>query len=59
MSSHALTWMLLHRRSSRAFFLARDTQRLRSGTLACELVRAGAALGGLAAWGGICALLVR
>ena len=58
MSSHALTWTLLHRRSTRAFFLARSTQHLRSATLARELARAAVALGGLAAWGAVCALLV-
>ena len=58
MSSHALTWTLLHGRGTRAFFLARPTQPVRSATLARELARAAVALGGLAAWGAVCALLV-
>ena len=57
MSSHAVTYTLRHRRSSRAFFLARSTQHVRSLTLARELARALVALGGLAAWAGVCLLL--
>ena len=58
MSSHALTWTLLHRRSSRAFFLARSTRHMKSSMLAAELARAVVALAGLAAWAGVALLLV-
>ena len=57
MSSHALTWTLLHRRSSRAFFLARSTQHVESIRMAGEIVRALVALGALIGWGGVCLLL--
>ena len=50
MSSHALTWTLLHRRSARAFFLAQSTRHVRSVAVA--------ALAGLAAWAGVGLLLV-
>lgn len=57
MSSHAVTYALLHRRSSRAFFLARPTQHVESFRVAREVVRALAALGALIGWGGVCFLL--
>jgi len=50
MSSHAVTYALLHRRGSRAFFLARSTQHLKSLELARESVRALVALGAVIAW---------
>jgi hypothetical protein len=59
MSSHAVTYALLHRRGSRAFFLSRSAQHLKSLRLARETVRALVALGALIAWGGVCVLLVR
>jgi hypothetical protein len=57
MSSHAVTYALLHRRSSRAFFLARTTQHLQSLRAGREVVRALVALGAVIAWGGVCLLL--
>ena len=56
MSSHAVTYALLHRRGSRAFFLARTTQHLQS-LRAGEVLRALVALGAVIAWGGVCLLL--
>jgi hypothetical protein len=58
MSSHAVTYALLHRRGSRAFFLSRSAQHLRTLRLGRETVRALAALGAVIAWGGVCLLLV-
>jgi hypothetical protein len=58
MSSHAVTYALLHRRGSRAFFLSRSAQHLRTLRLSRETVRALAALGAVIAWGGVCLLLV-
>lgn len=57
MSSHAVTYALLHHRSSRAFFLARSTQHVKSFLVAREIVRALVALGALIGWGGVCLLL--
>jgi hypothetical protein len=57
MSSHAVTYTLLHRRSSRAFFLARSTQHVESLRVAREVTRALAALAALIGWGGVCLLL--
>jgi hypothetical protein len=57
MSSHAVTYALLHRRGSRAFFLARTTQHLQSLRAGREVLRALVALGALIAWGGVCLLL--
>jgi hypothetical protein len=58
MSTHALTYTLLHGRSSRAFFLARSTQQVRSARrLGQELARAAVALGALTAWAGVALLL--
>lgn len=51
MSSHAVTYALLHRRASRAFFLARPTQHLKSLELGREVARALVALAGVIAWG--------
>jgi hypothetical protein len=56
MSSHAVTYALLHRRSSRAF-LARTTQHLQSLRAGREVLRALVALGAVIAWGGVCLLL--
>jgi hypothetical protein len=58
MSSHAVTYALLHRRGSRAFFLSRSAQHLRSLRLGRETVRALAALGAVIAWGAVCLFLV-
>jgi hypothetical protein len=57
MSSHAVTYALLHRRGSRAFFLARTTQHLQSLRAGREVLRALVALGAVIAWGGLCLLL--
>jgi hypothetical protein len=57
MHSHAVTYTLLHRRSSRAFFLARPTQHLESVRVAREVARALVALAALIGWGGVCLLL--
>jgi hypothetical protein len=57
MSSHAVTYALLHRRSSRAFFLARSTQHVESPRVAREIVRALVALGAVIGWSGACLLL--
>jgi hypothetical protein len=57
MSSHAVTYALLHRRGSRAFFLAKTTQHLQSLGAGREVLRALVALGALIAWGGVCLLL--
>jgi hypothetical protein len=57
MSSHAVTYALLHRRGSRAFFLARTTQHLQSLQAGREVLRALVALGAVIAWGGVCLLL--
>jgi hypothetical protein len=57
MSSHAVTYALLHRRGSRAFFLTRSAQHLNSLGLGREAVRALLALGAVIAWGGVCLFL--
>lgn len=57
MSSHAVTYALLHRRGSRAFFLARTTQHVQSWRGIREALRALVALGAVIAWGGVCLLL--
>jgi hypothetical protein len=57
MSSHAVTYALLHRRGSRAFFLARTTRHVQSLRAAREVLRALVALGAVIAWGGVCLLL--
>ena len=57
MSSHAMTYALLDRRGSRAFFLARTTQHVQSLRGVREVLRALVALGALIAWGGVCLLL--
>lgn len=56
MYSHTLALPLIHRRR-RAFFFARITQQVRSSGVVAELLRAGAALANIAAWGGVVALL--
>ena len=58
MTTHAVTYALLHRRGSRAFFLAWSTQHLRSLELGCEAARALLALGAVIVWGGVCLFLV-
>jgi hypothetical protein len=57
MYAHTLAIPLVHRRR-RAFFLARFTQQVRSSSVVPELVRAGAALAAIVAWGGVLALIV-
>ena len=57
MSSHAVSYALLHRRGSRAFFLARSAQHLESLRLGREIARAVLALGAVIAWGGVCLLV--
>jgi hypothetical protein len=57
MHSHAVTYTLLHRRSSRAFFLASTTQHMESRRVAREVARAAAALAALIGWAGVCLLL--
>ncbi len=57
MSSHAVSYALLHRRGSRAFFLARSAQLLESLRLGREIARAVLALGAVIAWGGVCLLV--
>ena len=57
MYAHILAMPLVHRRR-RAFFLARATQQVRSSSVVLELLRAGAALAGIVAWGGVLALIV-
>ncbi|MBM4441262.1 MAG: hypothetical protein FJ027_12670 [Candidatus Rokubacteria bacterium] len=56
MYSHTLALPLSHQRR-RALFLARITQQVRSSGLVPELLRAGAALATIVAWGGALALL--
>lgn len=58
MSSHAVTYALLHRRSSRAFFLAWSTQHMKSLAVGREAARALLALGAVIVWGGVCLFLV-
>ena len=54
MDSYALTYPLLYRRRSQAFFLARKAHHLKSiRAVLAEIGRALLALGGLAAWGGV------
>jgi hypothetical protein len=57
MHSHAVTYALLHRRGSRAFFLARTTRHLESLRVAREVARALTALAALIGWAGIVLLL--
>jgi hypothetical protein len=57
MYSHTLAVSLVHRRR-RAFFLARITQQVKTSAIVPELLRAGAALATILAWGGALAFLV-
>ena len=57
MSSHTLAVPLVHHRR-RAFFFARITQQVRSSGVISELLRAGAALATIVAWGSALALIV-
>ena len=57
MYAHILAIPLAHRRR-RAFFLARFTQQVQSSSVVPELLRAGAALAAIVAWGGVLALIV-
>lgn len=58
MHSHAVTYTLLHRRSSRAFFLAPTTQHMESRRIVHEVARALAALAALIGWAGVGLLLL-
>ena len=57
MYAHIPAIPLVHRRR-RAFFLARFTQQVQSSSVIPELLRAGAALAAIVAWGGVLALIV-
>ena len=57
MHSHAVTYTLLYRRSSRAFFLTPSTQHVRSLRAAREIARALTALAAVIAWAGVCLVL--
>ena len=57
MYSHALTYPSLRRRRSRAFFLTRKTQHVKSVRVAIEMTRAVLTLGALAAWSALALLL--
>ncbi len=57
MHSHAVTYALLHRRSSRAFFLTPSTQHVESVRVLRELVRAATAIAAVIGWGGVFLLL--
>ena len=53
MHSHAVWYALLHRRSSRAFFLAQSTQHVESLSVLREVARAFMALAAVIGWGGV------
>jgi len=58
MNTHAISYPSLQRRliaerRSRALFLARTTQHMRSASLAVEVARALVALTAIAAWGAV------
>ena len=57
MSSHVITYSSLHLHRARVFFLAGNTQHVRSGVALRELARALAALAALAGWTGLLVLL--
>jgi len=57
MSSHAVTYALLHPSRIARVFLARTTQHLQSLRAGREVLRALVALGAVIAWGGVCLLL--
>jgi len=57
MSSHVITYSSLHLHRARVFFLAGNTQHVRSGVVLRELARALAALAALAGWTGLLVLL--
>jgi len=58
MSSHAVSYALLHRRGSRAFFLTRSAQHLESlRPFGREAARAALALATVIAWAGVCLLV--
>ena len=57
MSSHVVTYSSLHLHRARVFFLAGNTQHVRSGLLLREIARALAALAALAGWASILLLL--
>jgi hypothetical protein len=57
MSTRALTYTLIHRRGSRAFFLARSTQHVERRGLFLELARAALALAAVIGWGAVALLL--
>lgn len=57
MSTRALTYMLLHRRGSRAFFLASSTQHVERAFLLREIARVALALAAVIGWGAVALLL--
>jgi hypothetical protein len=57
MSSHAVSYALLHRRGSRAFFLTWSAQHLESLRVGREIARALVTLAAAIAWGGVCLLV--
>ena len=57
MSSHVITYSSLHLHRARVFFLAGNTQHVRSGVVLRELARALVALAALAGWTGLLVLL--
>ena len=57
MATRALTYTLVHRRGSRAFFLARSTQHMERPYRLRELARAALALAGVIGWGAVALLL--
>jgi hypothetical protein len=55
MNAYAISYLslqrrLIARRRSRAFLGSRTTQQVDRASIACEVARAGIALGGVAAW---------
>ena len=57
MSTRALTYTLIHRRGSRAFFLASSTQHMERASLLREIVRVVLALAAVIGWGTVALLL--
>jgi hypothetical protein len=57
MSTRALTYTLIHRRGSRAFFLAQSTQHVERTRPLREIARAALALGAVVGWGAVALLL--
>ncbi len=57
MSTRALTYTLIHRRGSRAFFLASSTQHVERARLLREIARVALALAAVIGWGAVALLL--